>query len=184
VVSEDATGIWDIASGKPVAAFPPDLSFGWFDFTPDGQRVVTGNTGITLWNSETGERVARLSEKTEVRGLTLSPDGHWLGVSTRDHVKDRWQIEVWDVEKGELFRVVPVDDSINAMAFSADSAYLIVAREPLSELAVLNPRNGKYVANWPYNHNGAVWSLAVSPDGRWLVSCTSFGEFFVWQSVH
>jgi WD40 repeat protein len=164
---------------------PQDLSIGYIDFLADGRRLVTGNTGIALWNAETGERIRRFSEKTGVEGLTVSPDGRWMGVKALDPLNgwhiDGWHIEVWDTEKGELFRAF--SGANGPMAFTADSAYVMFAREPQGQLGVLDPRSGRQVAVWPYKLNGAVWSLAVSPDGSWLATCTSFREFTVWRLV-
>jgi WD40 repeat protein len=184
VVGVDTAGVWDINTARQLFALK-DPSIGYVRFTPDGRNLVSGNNAIAIWNAETGALVRRLTDKADVRKLVVSPHGRWLGLQNRDQAKDQWQLQIWRLDTGELVRTIIGDeaDQVSALAFTPDSNYLVTAQEPPGELHVLDIRSGLRVAGWPTKTNGAVWSMAISADGQYLVTCTSFGDFVIWRQA-
>jgi len=64
------------------------------------------------------------------------------------------------------------------MAFSPDSSVLVASRG--SELDVWDVASRRLLANVS-GHEGRVWELEFSPDGKWLASGDVYGQIHLWR---
>jgi len=73
-------------------------------FSPDGNTIASGNSdAIRLWDTDTGERLLKLSGHTgPVESVAYSPDGRTLASSAS------WDgtIRLWDANTGELIQTL------------------------------------------------------------------------------
>lgn len=159
--SGDCTAmIWDIESGTCVYRLENDDKYGSTAeggsadagvtsvvLSPDGALLAAGSldTIVRLWDARTGELIERLSgHKNSVYSVAFSPDGKFLVSASLDKT-----LKMWDVQP---FR--------QAIETSNGASYRPSAPGE-SKVACTTTLQG---------HKDYVLSVAVSPDGQWIVS--------------
>ncbi len=153
--------IWEVATGRElpglklpsIGAFPQADPF--VNFSEDGKRIAVGGfiTDTTLWETETGKQLAKLSGRTNMAyNVAFSADG------TELYSGDRTR---WDLRTGRGLRV--------ASRPAGEMSYGITSPDGRT-LAVMKP-------------NSNVLSLLEVPSGRQLSTLTPSGEAGVVQRV-
>ena len=91
--------LWQIPPAKrppPIWALPESCNN--FAMSPDGRRLVTIGRDHILWDFDTGEKMATLTElRGYAGGCDFSPDGRQLLVGGRNG-----KIRIWDFERNSL----------------------------------------------------------------------------------
>ncbi|ORX38718.1 WD40-repeat-containing domain protein [Kockovaella imperatae] len=158
--------VWDIEKGQCVVDLriedfihnehgPIDAGITSVALSPDGKLVAAGSldTMVRVWNVQTGQQVERLKgHKDSVYSVAFSPDGKTLVSGSLDRT-----LRVWDLTQTK--RAVE-----NAPPGSKDvDKGLGVCQSTL---------NG---------HKDYVLSVAVSPDGQWVVSGSKDRSIQFWS---
>lgn len=160
--SDASLRLWDTANGTELANHQPTREFkknpfptrlACAAFTPDGEQVVTGNDmNVGFENGKEGD-----------------PDRFALGVLGRGL-------------KGQPRRLPGHTAPVAALAFTPDGKYLFTASGVPAWVRNLAPplQEDDSVRQWELatsrevrrfvGQNGAVTCLAVSPDGKWLLT--------------
>lgn len=90
-------------------------------FSPDCTKIAIGDwDGIaSVWDIETGEKLATFTQTGYVNSVVFSPDGKFLATGSRDHTTILWDIdtvsELWTINH---------KDSVSSVAFSPDGLLL------------------------------------------------------------
>jgi WD40 repeat protein len=155
-------------------------------FSPDGKTLAVGGMSgraekgsyVQLWDVPGGKMkggttlAAQEAPGNEaewgVHSLAFSPDGKLLAAGEYGRRSERAQVELYDVPTGEPKQVWEIGDTkgIFQLAFAADGKSLVSACGPVKRWDV---RNGKQLAT--FDTRGLLtYSLAVSPDGRYLAT--------------
>jgi RNA polymerase sigma factor (sigma-70 family) len=158
---------WDLATGQRRAA-----SAGVDDrplrFSADGKLVWFAREELTAVDWQTGREVrrVRLPREGAITTLAVSADGSRIaGASTAG------KQAVWDGTTGEELRgFAETNRYYSVRAFSPDNKILYaVEPEYRSPIRALDVATGKVLAEFKSDHSG-TFTLAVSPDGRWLAA--------------
>lgn len=201
-------GVWDLTTFEPI--FAPDeyydsrLEIQSIGLSPDGSQLAVGSLDLTdgrpyvrihdVSGGKPDHDVIMAGHRTPVRTVRYSPDGHAVMTLDRDGV-----MRLFDVFTG---RPVPtISPEMTEAVVSTSQALVDRARgEDGVTLAgtgievLLDRRNPRLLRlahveeNAPpfYNdrlvHAGLVTSMALSPDGRLLVSAADDGEIYVWDA--
>jgi WD40 repeat protein len=186
IASAGAGGVWlwDVAGGRLLARFFADDSsdFAAVAFAPDGHYLAAGGADgivhiwrlppapISLGSSDepAGEVKKYQGFGAEVRRLALSPDGTKLLAGSFDA-----RARLLDVATGnELLKVEgPLAPQVSAVAFLADGKRFVWAGED-KVIHVSNMADGKESVTLT-GHESSILDLAVSVDGRHVVSCAA-----------
>ncbi|BEI79920.1 hypothetical protein CcaverHIS002_0104490 [Cutaneotrichosporon cavernicola] len=158
--------VWDIEKGACVFDLriedfihnehgPIDAGITSVALSPDGKLVAAGSldTMVRVWNVQTGQQVERLKgHKDSVYSVAFSPDGKSLVSGSLDRT-----LRVWDVTQTKR-------------AVEHPSASSKDVEKGLGSCA--STLNG---------HKDYVLSVAISPDGRWVVSGSKDRSIEFWD---
>jgi WD40 repeat protein len=172
--------LWDPVNGKLQAEIS-DKSI--CALSPDGKTCVLHEWGnFILWNMATKKERATL--KLESHGfrfgcVQFSPDGKTVATGVYEG-----SVTLWDASTGkEIAKCNSSKGEVATMAFSADSKTLAWATEG-GTIKLWNLSAGKEPSSL---HQAGVCSLAVTPDGKTLVTGSGApgikGEVKLWD-VH
>ena len=164
--------LWEVQSGKEVAAFEQGFAYSGMAFSSDGKvfatvsRRVTDQPGVRLWDVATGQ------EKTWVKTgyvdcLDLSPDGKLLAVA-------KTHIALWDLSTQTQLAKDEITYPLNVVRFTADGKQLVAAGEG-GRLEVYNVivRDNKTTFERRLTTTrflGSTYSMSFSRDGKWLAT--------------
>lgn len=148
------------------------------NFSPDGQRLVTGSWGgtVKLWDVRARAGLAVLTGHADVvYSASFSPDGQRVMTASFDGMA-----RLWDAETGaELALLAGHTDGIISASFSPDGQYVVTASrdrtarlwdaETGAELVVLE------------GHTRAVLSASFNPDGTRVVTTSGDKTARLWD---
>jgi WD40 repeat protein len=161
-------GIWEVETGKKLREFPGHRDLvASAAFSPDGKKVVTGSHDRTLavWDAASGERELPLNgHSSEVRSVLFSPTGGGLLTQSIDAT-----LILWDEKTGKPLRRTsqPASRSLGAV-YSRDGATVLLGGQ-----GVIDSWDARtFERKQGYSDPGSVNGLAVSPDGRTVLTCS------------
>src|SRR5579859_5676291 len=188
--------IWDIQRKKIKNQFVGhEQDIYSLDFSRDGTRLASGSGDRTarLWDMESGQNLLTLSIEDGVTTVAVSPDGKFLAAGSLDRA-----VRVWDTEKGTLVeRLEGHKDSVYSVAFSPNGMELLSGSldKTIKLWELSAPRNGPgmmHSGGQPragtckttfVGHKDFVLSVALSPDGKWVVSGSKDRGVQFWNPV-
>jgi WD40 repeat protein len=173
--------VWDLASGEGRAyslAHLTDESWWGFDslrFLPDGRLLASGlGAG----------GVVRLSLPSETTGVVSRETLHAAGGASFDLSADGRRALVWasrsaGADHSEELLVLDLTDGTrrriethgqNIWWGAIDSSGQVIATGDTEGVVRVGPADGGEPHLLLGGHAGTVWSVAISPDGRWVAS--------------
>ena len=181
--------VWALPPGRPPGEEPPIVEVAQFlghsagipqvvvDFSGGGRLLSCSNDAtLILWDRETTQPIRRFRGHTrEMSSVAISPDGRRAISGGADTV-----VRLWDLESGDTIREFRGHtDWVFRVAFSPDGRQAYSASGGFhdhgwqdgsdSAIRVWDVETGKEVRKLE-GHKGIVWSVAVSPDGRRVLS--------------
>lgn len=174
--------IWDARSGVALAELSQHplgsrTGLRYVAYSPDGNALATtASDGLTtIWDARTGRLLHALPSPGESsRSLAYSGDGRLLAVGFMGG-----KAKVWETASGrEIATTGGVQSDIGCcrVAFGLDGERLATGTQHLWD-----PAAGRAAARLV--GEGAVTSLAASPDGRVFASTTMSGAASVWDAA-
>jgi WD40 repeat protein len=176
-----AIGLWDMATlisiGKLEGHRRPvsDLAF-----APDSRVLFSASEDGTIrfWNVREMRVTQRLQgHLATVNGLAVSPDGRTLLSAGKDGTVRGWDAVAQSHERAHV--TLPTRAGPYAGAFTADGRNLITASKDDPVIA-WDLETGQAKESWPALGTNSL-SVAVSPDGRWLVVGDWAGVLKIWD---
>ncbi|PBP22775.1 WD40 repeat-like protein [Diplocarpon rosae] len=174
--------VWDIATRtirNTFAGHEQDIYS--LDFARDGRLIASGSGDRTvrLWDIEAGQNVLTLSIEDGVTTVAISPDTKYVAAGSLDK-----SVRVWDAVSGYLVeRLEGPDghkDSVYSVAFAPNGKDLVSGSLDKTikmwELAAPRgqhpnnaPKGGRCIKTFE-GHKDFVLSVALTPDGNWVLS--------------
>lgn len=170
-------------------------------FFPDGRSLITAGDDETVrwWRPEDSSVQVLLGHKQQVTCVAASRDGRWYASSgsNRDSTgvggpagNLAGEVLVWSAANGAQRQCLSGHSSgVTAVAFCPQTGRLASAggrwdaranRLTGGEIKLWNPDTGKELASLQ-GHTSAVLCIAISPDGRHLVSGGLDGQVILWD---
>jgi len=174
--------VWDIQSRtirNTFAGHEQDIYS--LDFARDGRTIASGSGDRTvrLWDIEAGQNILILSIEDGVTTVAISPDTKYVAAGSLDK-----SVRVWDASTGYLVeRLEGPDghkDSVYSVAFAPNGKDLVSGSLDKTikmwELAAprgahpnTGPKGGRCIKTFE-GHKDFVLSVALTPDGAWVLS--------------
>jgi WD40 repeat protein len=172
--------LWDVATDKELRRLTGHNNWvGSLVFSRTGRELISGSVDGTvwLWEAATAKVIRRLEIPREmVNSLALSPDGTTVAIGSFQ----KKTIRLWDSATGRVIRVIEGPKDGASLTFSRDGKLLAVANPQGDEVRLLDVATGKEV-NRLEGHLERVFAIALSPDGRRLVTGSGDGTALVWD---
>ena len=158
--------------------------------SPDGERIASASRDgfVTIWDRQTGRKLFPSFKASERVGTSVdfSPDGRLLATGGGE---DR-TVLLWAAETGQLLRKLEeLGTGVSKVAFSPDGQRLAAAgwvrrggeREARGELKIFDVASGERLLA-VLGHDGPMWSVAFSPDGKRLATGSLDMTVKIWDA--
>lgn len=172
--------IWNIKTKQIVASYSHDTGVNSAVFSPDGKFIVSASKDgiVKKWNLSTQEQEGEDMNALPIRAhcdisVTYNPCGNqFLTVSRSVNT-----IRIWDSKTCEQICNTICGRSAN---FSPDGKCLIIADD--DSIKVLDLSSQEHIAVFYLKDIfGAIDIVSFSPDGKYLLSATCWGQICIWD---
>jgi len=170
--------LWDAATGESLRSLEGIADqVNSVAFSPDGRYVLTGSNDHTaeLWDAATGKRLRSFTGHTQaVTSVAFSPDGRLVLTGSYDS-----SVRLWLTESGELVRSFDGPMTHSAI-FSAGGGSVLTGGSHGAQL--WDTATGEPLRSF-VGHTDKVFSEAISPDGRYLLTGSSDKTARLWDAA-
>jgi WD40 repeat protein/TPR repeat protein len=177
---DNAAGIWDAHSGKPLAVLAGHGSFVTSAvYSPDGARIVTTSDDKTarIWDAHSGKQLAVLAGHDGlVASAAYSPDGTRIVTASTDKTA-----RIWDAYSGKQLALLSGDGGVGASAAYSPDGTRIVTASTDKTARIWDAHSGKQLTVLS-GHDGFIASVAYSPDGARIVTASGDKTARVWDA--
>ena len=151
---------WDASTRKLLWQMQYEADISSVAFSPNGSFIglISGKT-ISVLDSVTGNKVARLEHDQPVKSVVFSQDGSRMASSGND-----FTVRVRDTATGRELSRKKYERTVRSIALSLDGRW--VASVTGGTVWVWNAETGEEVARM--FHDRSVSSVVFSPDSRWI----------------
>lgn len=186
--------IWDFETGKELFRLDDQgeaLQNPAFALSPDGKLIVTsgplGAPNLRVFSTSSGKEIRRFQKKTPFpNSLAFSPDGAKLITGNIDNTAT-----IYDFENETCLQTLPGEGDLSAnyhieqSAFSPDGATVVICGGALTSrtngfLKLIDASSGSTIRTFS-GHDGPVYNISFSPDGKKLASAAMDGLLKVWD---
>jgi WD40 repeat protein len=151
------------------------------DFLPDNKRMFSAGTGglITLWELENGRSSIFATTDSPVDILTVSRDGKYLAVGTRDG-----KIIIYDVDDAQTSYVLHESEGNSVLALDFGEENKLLASGDLEGNVMVWDFMSKSMLNNLRGHRARITQLKFSPDGSILATASNDGSVRMWETAN
>ncbi|WP_293166479.1 serine/threonine-protein kinase [Okeania sp. SIO2C9] len=178
VGSDRLMKLWNIQTSSRMLTWIPDKEYevNALAFSRDGTIVISGsNDGtIRLWNISTGIRRQTLEGHTKaVNTVVVSPDNQTLASGSEDGT-----IRLWNLKTGKKESVIkPNIAAVKSIVFTPNHQKIVAAGENITIWDLITEEKLQTLIG----HSESISSLAITPDGKTLVSGSADQTIKVWR---
>ncbi len=159
-------------------------------FSPDGKSIVTGSRpdyskpapSVRVWNAADGTAgVALKNVPSELCGsVAYSRDGARIAAGCFNQDTAARSVRIWDAKTGAEIKVIK--DVDGPVVFSKDGSRVTGGHGYTLMLKIFEVSTGTEVVSINGQSFNGFSSVAMSPDGRHLVSGNSNGSVRIWDA--
>jgi WD40 repeat protein len=173
--------IWELPRGSQRAAIDHGQDVRSLAWSWDGKSWASEKgRHVYLWDVGTGRGESVLEEAHQfIDAVALSPDGNYLAVASHSLKitpgkgytgEDETRIKLWKIKTKRLHATFerPHKSLVRSLSFSPDSKMLASGSRDKT-VKIFEVTKGEMRRGFEA-HNGGVWAVIFSRDGKWLVT--------------
>ena len=173
-----SNGDRSIPDGDKIGESTPSFVFG-LAFSPDGAALaaVSSSRSLRLHDLADGSSRLLLNATGDLVSVAFSPDGRWIAAGG-----DQGLLMAVAVALGAAAPKLDAAaiGTVSALAFDAAGKWLFAVSRG-GRIEVFDAREGTRVAYQDTPEDGAIERMAVSPDGRFIVTGHGNGAVLLWS---
>lgn len=158
--------LWDLTKHPGTLTLDGHKDLVWnIAFSPDGRTLASASKDATvkLWNAVDGREMMTLRHPQWVNGVAFSPDGTKLATADDDML-----LRLWNPATGQnVLTLSGHNVVVECVAFSPDNK-LLASGGRTGETKLWDAATGREIASLHSPNKNLIWSLAFSPDGKYL----------------
>jgi WD40 repeat protein len=174
--------VWDSVTGQHLLTIGGNRSsFFTAVFSPDGQRIATGDLGggAEVWDASNGSRQLTLDGHSNViNGIAFSPDGQQIATASADAIAI-----IWDANRGGKLQTLKGHVGwVTCLAFSPDG-HRVATGGGDGTIRLWDTNNGKELLGLARLQGGMINAVAFSPDGERIIAGYWEQLATIWQAA-
>jgi WD40 repeat protein len=177
--SEAETTIWEIDA---TLIDYKEVDWVWnIVFSPDGRTLASAskNATLKLWDATDGREMMTLNHPQWVNGAASSPDGTRLATADDDKF-----VRLWNPLTGQNLSTLSGHDAVVECVTVSPDGKLLASGGKTGEIKLWDAATGSEVATLHASYQNIIWSLAFSPDGKYLAAGEGGMEAFGLATGH
>ena len=180
--------IWDFKTGMCLNTLEGNEdSIDTVAISPDGKYIVSGSEDktIKIWDIKTGECLNTLEgHENFISSVAISPNGEYIVSGSWDNT-----VKIWDIKTGECLNTLKGHSgSVYSIAISPDGKYIVsgdgtfrlIPQKDFGIIKIWDFKSGVCL-NTLEGSTRYVNSIAISPDGKYIVSGGSDNTIKIWN---
>ncbi|MDX2302347.1 MAG: caspase family protein [Microscillaceae bacterium] len=179
--------VWEMRTGKKVKELIGQRGISSFDFSKDGNLMVTGglNQEVNLWDMNQGRIIGSfLNHVYYITEVSISPDGLFIASAAGQYENKKGELKLWNAQNGQLIYNLGWfgeghKHAVNSVDFSPDGKYLVSGSED-GTFIIWDVATGKEFKNFtePYTQ---ITKVRFSPDGSYVATCGKDKTVKIWE---
>jgi WD40 repeat protein len=169
--------LWDSTTHQRLPELPHEAQIRQMKFGPGGQLLTYADDGFTrVWDTRSGDLLARIELDAPPRSLELSPDGRTLATVSEDRTA-----RLWDAATGKPL-AEPVHDVEEVNLLTGGPGLRLVTASEDGDLHLLRPSRPAEATVLQAAPGGVFDSVAFGPEGR-LFAVVEKGVLSVYETA-
>jgi len=170
--------IWELSTGREIKVLHSDqvLLSNSLQFTPDGNLLSDGESGLTRFDTATGG--SSLLYQGRIPRFSASRDAGTILMLEQPKASDPFGHAVlFEPESGSVRYLDEFGEDVSAVALDPQGAFAVTGDND-GEIRV-----GRLTGEKPHlliGHEAQISSLAIDPQGRWIASGDRDGTLRLW----
>jgi predicted MPP superfamily phosphohydrolase/Tol biopolymer transport system component len=175
---DPAVRIWDAQTGTCLSILPQPAIITGVTWNPNRPLVATSSDdfGVRIWDVEKGSLLRELKDHTDRSlGVAWSPEGDLLASASWDG-----SVRIWNADGVPYGRPYSRNtERLYHVAWSIDGR--IAAACTSGTVGLWEARTGRQLPLHQHKHEGPIFGIAFSPDGKFLATKAADNTLRLWR---